>query len=790
MGNSRNKKTPKKRKTPNKKNCRRTSSQKENVPKSETKKPKTPKPNGSIAMSKQLMLKKRNANTQERRSSRLSEKCCVNRKPNPSLAELERMYADSDEDDESPKTPSQSPKKEEENLLSPTTISKISQRVMGLIESTDPTELLQEVAPLLEEPPPPVIPVKKRKKSGIPYIVGCKDRPQVIRKPSVKFCKGDEKYGVNSSDNEESDEPAKKRAKPSRIPNYSKSIFNAKSDEIAERLVKEDGEHLSDTSVDSNKTVEYDPTPYQNSRPHSFSPKPSTSRDDKVFMENDQRFNESLKKMKGELDERREVKDLDETMKIEEMDETIKIGDMDETVKIEDMDEVMEIKDVDETIEIKDVDETKAEIKDVSTIDMSYETIVIDDPVDVKPRNKIQNPTSATEETVVASIEPKNLEDVKPKQIVEIQSVPDDNDEDCIIVPNTPGSRDQNTSNSKPIVIEDEYKSVVNMDLDTYTNESIEIIDIDVDDVIAENKSILDKYKDNATKKINRINTVPTSYNNSNIQQKLLTQTNANDKVITINDSENNETNSPSNNQSNTRPQSTPQNQSARRTEPSRNNQIQPSTSSSSLSRNRALTEILKDFFNINPTPRNITQGTNPRSFSDNLGDLFARVVRSFENNARNREPSTSRPVNAPAVSTHTSPTVNNRGNETVRVNPSSNTNRSSNTTSTVNHTSSTTSNVNRTSSTTSNVNPSSKTTSNVSRETNNEQQNSTPTRNLGDCPICLDPLTSAGIASTICGHVFCLPCIQTAIKSNGKKCPTCRKALKGAGGGYHQLFL
>lgn len=381
---------------------------------------------------------------------------------------------------------------------------------------------------------------------------------------------------------------------------------------------------------------------------------------------------------------------------------------------------------------------------------------------------------------LVASIEPINLEDVKPKQIVEIQSVPDDNDEDCIIVPNTPSSRDQNTSNSKPIVIEDEYKSIDNMDLDTYTNESIEIIDIDVDDVIAENKSILDKYKDNATKKINRINTVPTSYNNSNIQQKLLTQSNANDKVITINDSENNETSSPSNNQSNTRPQSTPQNQSARRTEPSCNNQIQPSTSSSLLSRNRALTEILKDFFNINPPPRNITQGTIPRSFSENLGDLFARVVRSFENNARNREPSTSRPVNAPAVSTHTSPTVNNRGNETVRVNPSSNTNRPSNTTSTVNHASSTKSN----------VNPSSKTTSNVSRETNNEQQNSTPTRNLGDCPICLDPLTSAGIASTICGHVFCLPCIQTAIKANGKKCPTCRKALKGAGGGYHQLFL
>uniref|UniRef100_A0A2A4K622 RING-type domain-containing protein n=1 Tax=Heliothis virescens TaxID=7102 RepID=A0A2A4K622_HELVI len=717
MGNSRNKKAPKKRKVPNKRNAQR-SDQKENVPKSETKKPVTPKPNGSIAMSKQLLLKKRNVNTEKRRSSRLNEKCCVNGKPNPSLAELERMYADSDGDDETPpsQTPS-APKKQEEHHLSPTTINKISNRVMGLLESTDPIELLQEVAPLLEAPPPPVIPVKKKKKSGIPYIVGCKDRPQVIRKPSVKFCKGDDKYGVNSSDNEESDEPPKKRAKPSRIPNYSKSIFNAKSDEIAERLIKEDGEHHSDSSVDSNKTVEYDPTPYQNSRRHSFSPLPSTSRDDKTFMKNDELFSKSLQEREGEMKERNEVKDTDETK------ETI------------DADEIMEIADMDETKAIKDDAVVKIG-NDVNIIDMTYETIVIDDAVDVKPRSK--SLTSTIDETEVEIIEPKTPEKVNPEDIVEVQSVANSNYEDCIIVPSTTKSEDQKICNSNPIVIEDEYSSIVTMDLDTYNNEPIEIID--VDEVMAENKSILDKYKDNEVNKLNKINVVvdvPTTYSNSNAQ-------------FVVSDSVSNNKNSQSDESTNS--QSAPQEQSEKRTELSPSNQIEPSTQVSS--RNRAFSDILRDFFNIYPsTPRNFMPVSNQRSLSENIGDLFAQVVRTFDSNARNRVPLPSFPANVPTRPPRT-PIVNNRRKETS-------------------------------------VSPTSNITSTATRETNNsEQQNSTPSRNLGDCPICLDPLTSKGIASTICGHVFCLKCIQASIRSSGKKCPTCRKVLKGPGGGYHQLFI
>ena len=50
-------------------------------------------------------------------------------------------------------------------------------------------------------------------------------------------------------------------------------------------------------------------------------------------------------------------------------------------------------------------------------------------------------------------------------------------------------------------------------------------------------------------------------------------------------------------------------------------------------------------------------------------------------------------------------------------------------------------------------------------------------------CPICLDSLTqikSANIQmnSTMCGHVFCKPCITQVVAST-KMCPTCRNDLR-----------
>lgn len=54
-------------------------------------------------------------------------------------------------------------------------------------------------------------------------------------------------------------------------------------------------------------------------------------------------------------------------------------------------------------------------------------------------------------------------------------------------------------------------------------------------------------------------------------------------------------------------------------------------------------------------------------------------------------------------------------------------------------------------------------------------------------CPICLDVFTIDKILSTMCGHLFCAPCIQSVIKSR-KKCPMCNRNLKQ--NQVHRIFV
>jgi hypothetical protein len=60
-------------------------------------------------------------------------------------------------------------------------------------------------------------------------------------------------------------------------------------------------------------------------------------------------------------------------------------------------------------------------------------------------------------------------------------------------------------------------------------------------------------------------------------------------------------------------------------------------------------------------------------------------------------------------------------------------------------------------------------------------------------CPVCLCSLAEVKesgyyLTSTVCGHVFCEPCLMTAKKKNGR-CPVCRKNIPQKNG-YHRLFL
>ncbi|CAH2242180.1 E3 ubiquitin-protein ligase RNF4-like [Pararge aegeria] len=60
--------------------------------------------------------------------------------------------------------------------------------------------------------------------------------------------------------------------------------------------------------------------------------------------------------------------------------------------------------------------------------------------------------------------------------------------------------------------------------------------------------------------------------------------------------------------------------------------------------------------------------------------------------------------------------------------------------------------------------------------------------KKFGDCPICWDELGKNPLASTKCGHAFCIECIEKSLTVE-KKCPTCRRVLLGKSS-YHPLYL
>jgi len=55
------------------------------------------------------------------------------------------------------------------------------------------------------------------------------------------------------------------------------------------------------------------------------------------------------------------------------------------------------------------------------------------------------------------------------------------------------------------------------------------------------------------------------------------------------------------------------------------------------------------------------------------------------------------------------------------------------------------------------------------------------------ECPICLDMPASGNLASTVCGHLFCLSCISQVTEEIGT-CPRCRRQL--CRDDYHRIFM
>jgi endogenous inhibitor of DNA gyrase (YacG/DUF329 family) len=56
------------------------------------------------------------------------------------------------------------------------------------------------------------------------------------------------------------------------------------------------------------------------------------------------------------------------------------------------------------------------------------------------------------------------------------------------------------------------------------------------------------------------------------------------------------------------------------------------------------------------------------------------------------------------------------------------------------------------------------------------------------ECPICLESVVNREPVSTICGHIYCKDCLVNSLKITTKKCPTCKKQLKGKNS-FHPLY-
>lgn len=57
----------------------------------------------------------------------------------------------------------------------------------------------------------------------------------------------------------------------------------------------------------------------------------------------------------------------------------------------------------------------------------------------------------------------------------------------------------------------------------------------------------------------------------------------------------------------------------------------------------------------------------------------------------------------------------------------------------------------------------------------------------LGECPICMEPFDTKQLSATVCGHIFCTPCLKSALQSK-KVCPMCRKHVNMKK--VHPLYL
>ncbi|XP_039745103.1 probable E3 ubiquitin-protein ligase bre1 [Pararge aegeria] len=600
-----------------------------------------PKSDG-IEMSRQLLRSMREPRSRANRSSgkKKAVEPVYGKQHMPPLSELEKMFEESDDelaettpvDSKAPTLNDAVDVSSSDVIISPTSISptivkKYADKILQILNSN--------------EEPPPIIPVKKFKKSGVPYIVNCTERPKVLENKNCNVFKGDD-YGITSKTNAFNIEEncTEKSGFNCSVYSLSNSIFNTQANEIASKLLSTDNKLINGGS-DSDDTVVYE----LNSAESRFSPQPSTSKDSKTILKNEKKFNESFVAWNKSFDE------VDLSM---EQNKVASVQDGLVSIDVE----------MNEPIDSEKANiDTKLSLKSGvyhginNIIEQPSETIEIDDDDDDEIYT-IDDKNTYNKDVCTGKTFNKILNN---NPDIEIQTV----NEICEIIDATSFKSNNNVNkkfnesiyiNNSPIIVVDDPQVIAEIDL---TN---------INDVISENKSMIDKYS-----KQNPFNTV------SIVEAD----------VPSINTVEN-----------------------------------------TSIHKN-----VLNKQFRSEGNQKNVIPNTKK-----DIANELQQIMKKFFDNIENIVIPHNHAINS--LSSY------------ERILPQCNLNKSVNSLPSIN---------------------------NLSK---NVESPCDPLH----CPICLDNLSQETVASTNCGHLFCILCITKALKSKPKRCPTCRKKLTGAG--YHHIFM
>ncbi|XP_013183322.1 uncharacterized protein LOC106129338 [Amyelois transitella] len=658
--------------------------------------PKKARPEDDISKSKKLVTKlqtsRRNKPHSSSQSNNNSGRLSGNGRPMPPLSDLEKMFEDSDDEDQ-PKivTPqkSQSPVSSSiittKKLTSPKTIKKIADKMMVMISN------LPHSTFNIENGLTPNEPGKKLKSSQISSIIDCEEPTQKSSKKPRK--KADPQ--IWEKDNERSD--------------------------------------FSDGSLDSNKTIEYDFNKTYD-RPQLFSPLPSTSRDSDTININDQLFNDSLF---SDTSTNRNQSNINKKNTI--------------------------------------LNQTN---DDVKIIENPCEVIVIGD--DIETSRPVQKRKRNEESEIIECIE---------------------------IVDSGVNRESIKIRNGEKIIIGDSSK----INYNPVQSEQITEV-IDVEDLIAQNKAIIEKFSKEPDNYINTVTCVDSSnislLNNDptctepahessvpRITEKFKTTNEQNGSSFKIGDIVADFF------------KRRPNLESFEVTNPECSEQLRWKESIDvlkSLSYSHLSSSPGENFILIDDLPLSTTNICSRPAVTRTSHPFFSNL-KTHSTSCKNDKSKHNRDMCDKNHHHHTTSEHHNLfPNENLQ-HPNSKdydcprcmhgisahhstsehhfyfpTNSRSNST---NHKSIQQSNYSRNEERKSPASKRLKT-----RTAAAASPNRTPVKNYGDCPICMDSLANKTMASTICGHVFCLKCIESALKTGGRKCPTCRKVLKK--GGYHQLFL